>query len=119
MSTKLFTVAANIIITLGALSVILVLTFIFFDSDKPIETIPMYTSDAKLVDSGTFKHSNEREDDRLAFYKEGKLKFTVDITKYRVITLPDRDMNWQELLWEAYQKGYDQGVKDSQTSTEK
>ena len=101
MNIKLYAVLA-IMVTMGLSWVIL--TLIFFDIDKPISTIPMYTSDAKLVDSPDVFTTT------LIFG---------DQTADRVITLPDRDMNWQELLWEAYQQGYDQGVKDSQTSTEK
>ena len=71
-------------------------------SEKLIETIPEHISITELTDS----------------YGEGtgRLVFVPDVTASRTITLPDRDMDWQELMWEAYQQGYDQGVKDSQTT---
>jgi len=77
-----------IVMAAGFATTIIILTaLILYDSGKPIEYSPF---ELKVE----FKRSN-------------------DVTASRVITLPDKDMDWQGLLGEAYQQGYDHGVKDS------
>ena len=104
MKTKLcLAAAAATIFVFFILPAMMILAHL--NSDKSIEPIPEHISITELTDS----------------YGEGtgRLVFVPDVTASRTITLPDRDMDWQELMWESYQQGYAQGVKDSQTSTEK
>lgn len=84
-----------ILFLIGAGAAMILTAMIFIDSGKTIESIPMYSDETKIVHSPI------------------ELKWAYDVTANRTITLPDRDMDWPELLWEAYQQGYDQGVKDS------
>ena len=97
---------ANIVIYLALIiSIVILSALLFYDFDKPIESIPVYTSVTELTDSPD--------------ESPGRISFVNDVSDSRTITLPDRDMDWQELMWESYQQGYDQGVKDSQTSNKK
>jgi len=85
-----------IVAAAGLATTIIILTaLILYDIGKMVESIAMHASDTELVDS------------------PAEFKWSYNVTADRVITLPDKDMNWQELLAEAYQQGYDHGVKDS------